>query len=319
MGKFKNKLPKDDLKRFAKEVRVFKEVKSFMSQKLIPLQISKKLVNSDYKNNRVEDPTHITSRKEKQVKQHVKEYFDKAAAKRRDHERKKAEQKEKSAGAAEPMHIVADPIAKKEEESDEDPGMNLSDDEGEREKQDPGTPITPLDQITNGDGLKRKREGTGDTAAIEVEDEDATPSKRLRSETPPPPPPPPPPPCEGNVPAQGTPSDLPMADSVTGIEDPNLDEVAYDAHTRDVMDEAILLRESPTMEIDPAPPPPAFTMVGPFSHPMENSDNTQSPSVFEASDMTPLESEGERVDQADGSYAGMDLERVQLLQVHNGP
>lgn len=299
MGKFKNKLPKDDLKRFAKE-------------------ISKKLVNSDYKNNRVEDPTHITSRKEKQVKQHVKEYFDKAAAKRRDHERKKAEQKEKNAAAAEPIPKVADPIAKKEEESDEELGVNLSDDEVEKEKQDPGTPITPLDQTTNGDGLKRKREDPGDPAGIEAEDEDATPNKRLRSETPPPPPPPPPPPSDGNGPAESTPFDLPMADIVTGIEYPDSEEVVYGAHRRDVMDEAMLLRESPTVDIDPAPPPPAFTLLGPFSNPVDNSDNTQSPSVFEASDMTPIESEGERVDQPEGSYAGMDLERVQRLQVHNG-
>lgn len=275
-------------------------------------------MNSDYKNNRVEDPTHITSRKEKQVKQHVKEYFDKAAAKRRDHERKKAEQKEKNAGAAEPSRKVADPIVKKEDESDEEPGVNLSDDEMEKEKQGSDTPVTPLDQITHGDGLKRKREDQGDPACMEVEDENATPSKRLRSETPPPPPPPPPPPSYGHDAGESTPSDLGTGEVVTGIEYPHSDEVEYVAHTRDLMDDTTLLRESPTMEIDPAPPPPAFTLVGPFSNTVENSDNTQSPSVFEASDMTPIESEGERVDQADGSYAGMDLERVQRLQVHNG-
>lgn len=317
MGKFKNKLPKDDLKRFAKEVRVSEKPKSITRTNLIILQISKKLVNSDYKNNRVEDPTHITSRKEKQVKQHVKEYFDKAAAKRRDHERKKAEQKEKNAGAAEPIQKVVDPIVK-EEESDEEPGVNLSDDEIEKDKQGFDTPNTPLDQVMHGDGLKRKRDETGDTAAVEVEDENATPSKRLRSETPPPPPPPPPPPSDGHSLGERTPSDLPMAEIVTGIESPNSDEVTYGAHTRDAMDDATVLRESPTMEIDPAPLPPAFTLVRPFSNPVENSDHTQSPSVFEASDMTPVESEGERVDQADGSYAGMDLERVQRLQVHNG-
>lgn len=317
MGKFKNKLPKDDLKRFAKEVRVSEELKSITRTNLIILQISKKLVNSDYKNNRVEDPTHITSRKEKQVKQHVKEYFDKAAAKRRDHERKKAEQKEKNAVVAEPIQKAADPIVK-EEESDEEPGVNLSDDEIEKDKQGSDTPNTPPDQVMHGDGLKRKRDETGDTVAVEVEDENATPSKRLRSETPPPPPPPPPPPSDGHGLGECTPSDLSMAEIVTGIESPNSDEVAYGAHTHDAMDDATVLRESPTMEIDPAPLPPAFTLVRPFSNPLENSDHTQSPSVFEASDMTPVESEGERVDQADGSYAGMDLERVQRLQVHNG-
>lgn len=284
---------------------------------LIPLQISKKLVNSDYKNQRVEDPTHITSRKEKQVKQHVKEYFDKAAAKRRDHERKKAEQKEKNVGgAAEATQKAVDSIVQKEEESDDEPGVNLSDDEMEKDKQDSDTPITPQDQFMHGDGLKRKREDRGDTAGMEVEDENATPSKRLRSETPPPPPPPPPPPANGDSLAERTPSDLPMADVVAGIEYPNSD-VGYQAQMPEVMGEGPLVRESPTMEIDPAPPPPVFSLVGPFSNPAENSDQTRSPSVCEASDMTPIESDGER-DQPNGSYAGMDLERVQRLQVHHG-
>lgn len=252
------------------------------------------------------------------MKQHVKEYFDKAAAKRRDHERKKAEHREKNAGVAEPTQKGANPMARKEEESDEEPGVNLSDDEVEKGKQGSGTPMTPLDQMMNGEGLKRKREDTGDIAGTELEDEDATPSKRLRSETPPPPPPPPPPPADGNGPAERSPSELPMTELATGNEYANSDEVAYGARACDMMDEAILLRESPKMEIDPAPPPPAFTLIRPFSNPMENSDHTQSPSVFEASDMTPVESEGERVDQPDGSYAGMDLERVQRLQVHNG-
>ena len=252
------------------------------------------------------------------MKQHVKEYFDKAAAKRRDHERKKAEHREKNAGVAEPTQKGANPMARKEEESDEEPGVNLSDDEVEKGKQGSGTPMTPLDQMMNGEGLKRKREDTGDIAGTELEDEDATPSKRLRSETPPPPPTPPTPPADGNCTAERSPSQLPKTQHATGNEYANSDEVAYGARACDMMDEAILLRESPKMEIDPAPPPPAFTLIRPFSNPMENSDHTQSPSVFEASDMTPVESEGERVDQPDGSYAGMDLERVQRLQVHNG-
>ena len=61
MDKFRNKLPKEDLKKFAKE-------------------IGKKLVASDFKHNRVEDPTKITDKQEKKVKKYVKEFFDKAVA-----------------------------------------------------------------------------------------------------------------------------------------------------------------------------------------------------------------------------------------------
>ena len=72
MDKYRSKLPKDDLKRFAKEV-------------------SKKLVASDFKNKRVEDPTHISSKQERQVKKYVKEFFEKAVAKKGEHDRRKAE------------------------------------------------------------------------------------------------------------------------------------------------------------------------------------------------------------------------------------
>ncbi|KAF2454529.1 hypothetical protein BDY21DRAFT_291302, partial [Lineolata rhizophorae] len=78
MDKFKTKLPRDDLKRFAKEV-------------------SKKLVNSDFKNGRVEDPTKISTKQEKQVKKFVKEYFEKAVAKKREHDRLRAEKEAKRA------------------------------------------------------------------------------------------------------------------------------------------------------------------------------------------------------------------------------
>ena len=82
------------------------------------MKISKKLVSSDFKNNRVEDPTKISSRQEKQVKKHVKEYFDKAVAKKREHEKKKAERvsKEGESAASPPPAMVAD--VKEEGESD---------------------------------------------------------------------------------------------------------------------------------------------------------------------------------------------------------
>src|SRR5271154_5142266 len=74
MDKFRNKLPKDDLKKFAKE-------------------IGKKLVASDFKNNRVEDPTKISTKQEKKVKKYVKDFFDKAVAKKAAHDKMKAAKK----------------------------------------------------------------------------------------------------------------------------------------------------------------------------------------------------------------------------------
>ena len=62
VDKFYGKLPKDDLKKFAREV-------------------NKKLVASDYKNNRVEDPTSISTKQEKKVKKYVRDYFERAVVK----------------------------------------------------------------------------------------------------------------------------------------------------------------------------------------------------------------------------------------------
>ncbi|KAL2866287.1 SET and WW domain protein [Aspergillus lucknowensis] len=140
VDKFKHKLPKDDLKRYAKDV-------------------AKKLVNSDFKNGRVGDPTKIDEKQQKKVKKFCKEFFDKAVAKHQAHEQRKAEKLAKEGG-------------------DDNPDMKMSDDEGSTGRGGSG-------------GLKRKRD------ALSVGDEntpdDSTPTsstKRQRSVTPPPPPPP---------------------------------------------------------------------------------------------------------------------------------
>ncbi|KAJ0423418.1 hypothetical protein BJY00DRAFT_299641 [Aspergillus carlsbadensis] len=140
VDKFKHKLPKDDLKRYAKDV-------------------AKKLVNSDFKNNRVADPTKIDEKQQKKVKSFCKEFFDKAVAKHQAHEQRKVEKLAKGGG-------------------DETPGVKISDDEGSTEKGGTG-------------GLKRKRDelsvGDGNTP------DDSTPNsltKRQRSFSPLPPPPP---------------------------------------------------------------------------------------------------------------------------------
>ncbi|KAL8710925.1 MAG: hypothetical protein Q9220_004524 [cf. Caloplaca sp. 1 TL-2023] len=178
MDKYKHKLPRDDIKRFAK-------------------QIAKKLVESDYRNHRVEDPTKISSSQERHIKKHVAEFFEKAVARKKERDEKEAA-KRKSLGL-DPAIPPADSnaSAKVEEESDGDQGMEMSDDDAGKfapnsvTPQDTETPITPADQLVNGDGLKRKRNGTDNANGDDLDDIESTPSKRPRSETPPPPPPPP--------------------------------------------------------------------------------------------------------------------------------
>nr|XP_001398411.2 histone-lysine N-methyltransferase, H3 lysine-36 specific [Aspergillus niger CBS 513.88] len=165
VDKFKHKLPKDDLKRYAKDV-------------------AKKLVNSDFKNNRVGDPTKIDDKQQKKVKKFCKEFFDKAVAKHRAYEQRKAERQSKEPDSK-PNDAAAEVV------EDDGPDMKMSDDEDDRvTAQDGETPTTMTEDLQG--HLKRKREdepSIGDGSMTEY----TTPSssKRQRSSTPPPPPPPP--------------------------------------------------------------------------------------------------------------------------------
>ncbi|KAL9624020.1 MAG: hypothetical protein Q9160_001773 [Pyrenula sp. 1 TL-2023] len=182
MNKYKNKIPRDDLKRFAKE-------------------LAKKLVNSDFKAGKVEDPTKISEKHEMKVKKYCKDFFDKAAAKHKAYEKKKTEKKarrEKAKSGAEPdlptPNGMDSPDVKKEEESDEE-DVKMSDDEDENENigEHKSSPLTPT---LNGDSLKRKR-GEDKLEIKQAPDGSESPSKKLKSHSPPPPPPPPPgPPVE---------------------------------------------------------------------------------------------------------------------------
>lgn len=193
MDKFKGKLPKDDLKRFAKE-------------------ISKKLVTSDFKNRRVEDPTKIDSRKEKQVKTYVKEYFDKAAKKHREREKRRAERKAQQSDTGKRSKMSAGKeVVKEEGHSDDDQDLAMSEDDGDQKvKSEALTPATPLDMVLTSDGLKRKRDDMESVGRVKHGHGgvDLTPNKVLKAETPPPPPPPPPPPA-----AQGRASNSPAGDT----------------------------------------------------------------------------------------------------------
>ncbi|OAA54113.1 set and ww domain containing protein [Niveomyces insectorum RCEF 264] len=78
--KFRHHLPKEEIKKFGKE-------------------ISKKLVASDYKNNRVEDPSTITARQEKKIRAYVRDFFERAVQKYQDHEKRRTEREARHAAA----------------------------------------------------------------------------------------------------------------------------------------------------------------------------------------------------------------------------
>lgn len=174
MDKFRHKLPKEELKKFGRD-------------------INKKLVASDYKNGRVDDPTSITVKQEKKVKQYVKDFFDRAVEKFREHEKKKAERAARHAarrGSSGPDPNLAGPsieTASKEVVEEDDEAVMMS--EVEDLVSSPGS---SLDR-------KRKREEDDDAESPGQLTPSETPSaKRLKedeADAPSPPPPPPPPPA----------------------------------------------------------------------------------------------------------------------------
>lgn len=204
MGKFKGKLSKDDLKRFGKEV-------------------AKKIVASDFKNRRVENPTHISDKQERVVRKYVKEYFDKAVGKKIEHDRRKEAQRNSKGDPAQKAlangGVPTPPTTDRSKTSDDnlekledDDAMVFSENEIEDDDQEetptqPGSVISP----STSDNLKRKRGLDADImdsqAAANGEDAD-TPSKRFRDDEVgdlPTPPPPPPPPADDAPSMDGTP------------------------------------------------------------------------------------------------------------------
>lgn len=145
MNKYKHKIPKEDLKRFAKDV-------------------AKKLVASDYKAGRVDNPTKISEKQQKKVKAYCKDYFDKAASKHKKLEEEKAARKEKvNHNSSKPTSSQPTPshspppmtghsqihTPKKEEDDEEDIKMSDIEDHA---------PMPPSpSESTKYDSLKRKR------------------------------------------------------------------------------------------------------------------------------------------------------------------
>jgi histone-lysine N-methyltransferase SETD2 len=191
MNKYKHKIPREDLKRFAKE-------------------IAKKLVASDYKAGRVKNPTKIEDRQVKKVKEFCKQFFEKAYQKHKKHEAEKAMRDKGKKPKLDDETAAASPPA-----ADEDEDIKMSDNELD------DTPSVNSPSEANGTGtLKRKRGAQEDLAPAAADDERepiGSPGKRLNMEldTPPPPPPPPAPPVE--TPPASTPREGRDVDMETDI------------------------------------------------------------------------------------------------------
>ncbi|KXL50685.1 hypothetical protein M433DRAFT_391988 [Acidomyces richmondensis BFW] len=165
VGKYKHKLAKEDLKRWAKE-------------------FAKKMVESDFRKGRVDNLTKISDKQAKNVKKHAQQFFEKAVKKRDDAEKRRAEKKAARAKdshtptGSPPAAALLDP-----EEKDKS-GIDLTDDEVD------DLEATPAESSNSPSVLKRRRE------SVTNGEEDDSALKRIRTDgldqAPPPPPPPPP-------------------------------------------------------------------------------------------------------------------------------
>ena len=177
LDKFHHKLPKEELKRFGKD-------------------IAKKLVASDFKNNRVEDPSAPLGDKQvKKIKQYVKDFLDRAVRKYGEHKRKADE------GADAQMKDDQGPST-----AGSRAGSAVDVSEGASLAKVDGTSADGIDVIVGSDregsgslgspDRKRKRDAEAG-GSPSITSTDGPNMKRLREdelEAPSPPPPPPPPP-----------------------------------------------------------------------------------------------------------------------------
>ncbi|KAM5345386.1 hypothetical protein ACJ41O_011248 [Fusarium nematophilum] len=179
LDKFHHKLPKEELKRLGKDV-------------------AKKLVASDYKNNRVGDPSAPLSDKQaKKMKKYVKDFLDRALEKYGEHQKRKAAreaQNQNKDGRGQDDETKRDPssVAYGSIASSQTKGealmADMTDDVALSDNEGIGFSVSP--------DRKRKREdGTADSPSLTSSDGPTL--KRLREDEmdePSPPPPPPPPP-----------------------------------------------------------------------------------------------------------------------------
>lgn len=173
LDKFRHKLPKDELKRLGKD-------------------LAKKLVASDYKNQRVSDPSAPLSEKQSQkIKKYTKDYLDKAVFKYNEHKDKAQKpagdesSKKQEDGTASATPQLDSPAAP-------DLTETPSDMDRKRKREDDG-------QIAGEGSQESRNGGTDDDKAPTPPNENGREAKRAREDevhgeadaVPPPPPPPP--------------------------------------------------------------------------------------------------------------------------------
>lgn len=173
LDKFRHKLPKEELKRLGKE-------------------IAKKLVASDYKNRRVNDPTAALSEKQTlKIKKYVKDFLTRAVEKYDEHQKKQAPSSEptnesRNAGAVRNKASFAGNSPKDIDVGDV---ADVADDDASDADADADSPSSH--------DRKRKREAGCPRDSAGATPSDGPDVKRIRPEDaaePSPPPPPPPPP-----------------------------------------------------------------------------------------------------------------------------
>jgi hypothetical protein len=118
-------------------------------------QLAKKLVNSDFKNGRVEDVHSISEKGERAVKKYAKEFFDKAVVKHREHERRR---KEKKARLAEKMRGPAT-VGAPPADADSTAAVDM---EGAQLSDAASTPPSEPESAPSPSGSERKRKRDDD-------------------------------------------------------------------------------------------------------------------------------------------------------------
>ncbi|KAH7360841.1 hypothetical protein BKA65DRAFT_391942 [Rhexocercosporidium sp. MPI-PUGE-AT-0058] len=189
MQKFTKQLPKEDLKKFAKEV-------------------GKKLVASDFKNNRVEDPTKISEKQEKKVKNYVRDFFEKAVEKKKVLDKKKADKASLNGSGLNGSTSTSRGMNGKSMDEDpqfvdDDPDPMVDFSPTALDAPPSSVPATPTISASGSNSdLKRKRDEedgveTPGAGVGTADDSFSDPNKRLKEDDVTPPPPPPPPPAGG--------------------------------------------------------------------------------------------------------------------------
>ncbi|KAI5305264.1 hypothetical protein KEM56_004874, partial [Ascosphaera pollenicola] len=168
VDKFKHKLPKEELKRLAKE-------------------LSKKLVNSDYKAKRVEDPTKISEKQAQKVKKYCKEFFDKAVVKHRAYEERRVKRKssqQPSEGQSAGTAAITNGQTK-EDDGDHvmSAGGNLDRAVTENIDRASSSPLANggAEPVSDGDAMRKRKRDSEESSGADIEDDNTALNKKQRS------------------------------------------------------------------------------------------------------------------------------------------